>query len=128
MKTLYPAIFNYFQTEIPSVSLFNTEAIEGTAFPYVVFTILPGAPADTLGEKLESGIIQFNVYSNSPTIEEAMNIQQYIWDAFDDSDFAITDYTLDSIMRLPGIVTKEINNGVKIWNLTIQYEYIIGKN
>lgn len=132
MKQLIQAIYDHFDSNVVGhTSLYNTLADDDAVFPYVVMSIIPGAPDDTFSEQSETGIVQFTIYSDSPSSEEALDIRTSIQTAFDYKpnypDLVMADYILIWFAREPGTITKMEVKGNQVWQVTIQYSFIIQK-
>lgn len=136
MEALINAITAYFDVSVSGhTKLYDTIADKGAVFPYVVFNLIPGAPNDTLSESsagevgIETGIVQFNIYSDAYSIATAAAIKRLIHTAFDYvDDISITDWSLISFERGIGGRTKEVVNGEQVWTIMVQYEFTVGKD
>jgi hypothetical protein len=70
--------------------IFFDEAPEGSEFPYVVFSIVTDAQADTFKSKLEDITIQFSLYSISKGLTEITGMLADLKALFDDAVLTIT--------------------------------------
>ena len=131
MKQLTEAIYTHFNANVVGATkLYNTLAPEDATFPYVVLLIIPGSPDDTLTESsdgyvgIETGIIQFTIYSREKLPDEAYAIQASIHAAFDYTrELTMADYNLPKCKRGIGIITKEEVQGKLAWKLMTQYDF-----
>ena len=120
------AIKSHFDDNTEGATLYTVQAPLSAVMPYVVLTILPAKPEDTLTESIEAGIIQFSIYSSSATAEEALDLQSDLQDAFDyseDNVFDTTNYLLVSMERENGNLTMEEDEGKRVWSVMTQYFY-----
>jgi len=124
MKQFMKAVYDHFNANVKGVTLYNTQALKEAEFPYGVMTFIPGVPADTSTYRVETGILQFNVYSNKDLITEILEIRESIQKAFDHARkevIPMADHILESCQRDIGIISKEET----IWYVMIQYTYRI---
>jgi len=131
MKQLTEAIFTHFNTNVVGATkLYNTLASEGAVFPYVVLLIIPGPPDDTFTESsdgyvgIQTGIIQFTIYSSERLPDEAYDIQTSLHAAFDYTrELTMADYNLPKCRRGIGVILKEEIKGKQVWRIMTQYDF-----
>lgn len=74
--------------------IYLDEAPEGTEFPYIVFSIVTGAPDRTFTEYYTDTLLQFSLFSTSASAAEITTIYAALKALFDEHPFSITASTL----------------------------------
>jgi hypothetical protein len=106
--------------------IYFDEAPEGTAFPYVIFSIVTDSQADTFKSKLEDVTIQFSLYSTSKGLTEITGMFANLKTLFDDAVLTITANTQVMIARqylttmFDDITTTEGTVGLRHWAVDYQ--------
>jgi len=79
--------------------IFFDEAPQGSEYPYVVFSIVTDAQADTFKDSLEDVVIQFSLYSISKGLSEITDLYADLKTLFDWCELAITGHYHIVMMR-----------------------------
>lgn len=120
-EPLFNAIFNRFAaTPVAEelTALYNTEASDKAIFPYATVA-LPTSSADwTFTENSEVCIIQFSLFSETPTCEEILDGATALKAAFDFFDLNVDGYETISLVRLNASLFRV----KKKWHWTVTYQ------
>jgi hypothetical protein len=127
MKEIFTALYSRFTASTAlhaAVSdLYNTEAKEEAVFPYIVMSIVDNSPDTDSSQNWENYLVQFNIFSNSPSSQEIDNIFTLLkgvtdlGTGFDFYNLAISDYDTVVLKRKGSNLTKEEG----IWKLNVLY-------
>ncbi|MCK5601958.1 hypothetical protein KAR91_08820 [Candidatus Pacearchaeota archaeon] len=132
MKNLFESIYAHYLTDPLSSSLtdlYNTEADDDSVYPYAVFSMISNVADFTFEEDFEDVLIQFNLYSDTSSVEEISDLFELLkgdtslGEGFDFKDLNITDYGAVSLVRQNATLIKE----EKIWGYSIVYEFKLEK-
>lgn len=134
MKNFLKAIidrFNAGQIAAVATKLYNTEAERTAVFPYVVFTV-DNIQDLTFSERFEDFTIQFDIYSDKPSVEEVCDLFELLTDAdlggFDFVDLDITGFTSISLRRENSHLAKWDIEGKLVWDWYVIYRVKIQRN
>lgn len=70
--------------------IFLDQAPENSEFPYIVFFVVSGVPADTFTDAITETVIQFSIFSTSLSVVEMTGIYANLRSLFDDCSLSIT--------------------------------------
>jgi hypothetical protein len=73
--------------------IYLDEALEGDAFPYVVFSIVACTPDDTFKNKLDDILIQFSLFSTSKGATEITTMYNNLIAILDDAPLSVTGFS-----------------------------------
>lgn len=79
--------------------IFEGEAPDGAAFPYVVFMIVAGSPNDNFTDLIDEIMIQFSLYSISKGLTEITGIYENLKTLFDYCALSISGYSHIGMLR-----------------------------
>jgi len=100
MNNLFTAIYTRWTAAMGGRTLYNTEAKAEAAFPYATVTLVSDVADWTFTEDFEDCLVQFNLFSDTPTCEEVGLAFEALKSAFDKHDLTITGYETVSFSRL----------------------------
>ena len=103
-------------------ALYNEEAPEQKANPYVVFHELSSKPEYTFSTSFEDTLMQFNIYSD--TVTELDSVYEKLKTLFDMCQLSITGYTLVFMVRQQSR-RMHIEN---YWQRIVEYKMYMEKN
>jgi len=136
MKAFLKAIIDRFKADPMAASMIGglhlVEAPAGTAFPYMSFNV-DNVQDWTFSELFENGTIQFDIYSESPTIVEIADLYALVTGnrdidtGFDFADLTISGYLPISLVRENSKLLKWEVEGKTVWNWMIVYRFKIQK-
>lgn len=69
-------------------------APDGAQFPYVVFFVVASTPEDTFKNDIDDTLVQFSLFSASPSATEITTMYGYLKAIFDDAALSISGDTL----------------------------------
>lgn len=124
MKDLFEAIYSKFDNhpELKGLvtDMYLTEAPQGTAFPYIVYSLVSNVPHWTFTEDFENALIQFNIFSEKTSATETLDIQKLLFACYDWQvlNFGVTPAYYSIYLK------RELNRLVRvdnIWQAVIQY-------
>jgi len=128
MKPLVEAIYTLFTTA-PYSDLYNAvggrlylgEALQSTAYPYVVFKVVADNPEKYFGDTvIEDILIQFSLYSRNTSAVEVNDLFTYLKTLFDDCALTVTGYTHVSMARQDANLLRDAENN--LWHYAVDYE------
>jgi len=139
MKNFYTALMTYFNalsggshnafyTDIGG-RLYNTYAPEGATLPYAVFQHISSRPADTFTETMDEILLQFSIFSASPSSSEVLTAMDDLKSLFDNCAFAVEEATIVRFSRGGEGLTSEIYETVdglqRGWHYYVEYEVLL---
>jgi hypothetical protein len=134
MKNFFKAIMDRYaagQVAARATKLYNTEAEPDAVFPYIVFST-DNTKDWTFTEEFEDFLIQFDIYSDQPSVEEVSDIFDLLTDrtkgGFDFVDLTITGFVPVRCQRENSRLMKWDINGKLVWNWFVVYRIRIQKN
>ena len=101
-EPLFDAIYNrYLATPFAAeiTALYNTEAPEEAVMPYGTFSLPSDVQAWTFTETSEKCIVQFNLFSETPTCDEILDAAVALKAAFDFFPLVVVGFTTVSMTR-----------------------------
>ena len=102
--------------------LYDTEAPQGTAFPYGVFQLISETDEHTFTDIKENCILQFKIYSNVSTSSVELDLLlKKLLAAFNYCTLTVTDYTFLK-MQKENIIKNKIDG---IWEYLILFRIIL---
>ena len=111
--------------------LYNTYAPDGTTFPYAVFQHISSRPEDTFTEKIDDVLIQFTIFSTSPSSSEVHTAMQNLKTLFDDCTFSVIDSTIVEFRRGgEGLTSEEfetVDGLQRGWSYYVEYSVVVQK-
>lgn len=136
MKNLTTAIFSKcsagtsFYTDIGG-RLYKGRAPEGAAFPYAVFFVVSDVPDDTFKDNIEDVLIQFSLFSSTPSSGEIEDMFAHLKALYDDCVLTITGNTLIWMIRgVAQLLSEEETtpSGTQnVWHYTVDYSIVMEK-
>jgi len=130
MKEFFKAIMDKFaagQVAASVSALYNTEAKPSAVFPYIVFSV-DNNQDWTFTEQFEDFAVQFDIYSDTPSVEEVSDIFDLLTSCYDFVDLTITGYQPISMQRENSRLIKWDVEGKLVWNWSVTYKVKIQKN
>jgi hypothetical protein len=79
--------------------IYESEAPAGAEYPYVVFSVIAGAPEDNFTDAIDELVVQFSIYSISESSSEIAAIYQYLKNLFDYGALTISGYSHIGMIR-----------------------------
>ena len=134
MVDLFVALGVWFDADPISglvTKLYNTEADDKTAFPYITMS-LPSVASDwTFTEEFENILVQFNIFSDDPSPAEVCAIFEALkgdkdavpQTGLDFRDLSINNFGSVSMTRGPATLLREN----RIWQYNVVYELVLEK-
>jgi len=102
--------------------LYDTEAPQGTAYPYGVFQLISQTDEHTFSDVKENCIVQFKIYSNISGSSVAIDlILKQVLAAFNYCTLTVDDYTFLK-MQKENIIKNKIDG---IWEYLILFRIIL---
>jgi len=101
MNALFTAISTRWTAAMAGRTLYNTEAMEEATFPYATVTLVSDTADWDFSDDFEDCLIQFNLFSETPTCEEVGLTFAALKAAFDKHDLVIAGGETISLERLP---------------------------
>ncbi len=137
MKNFYTALVTYFNLETDGAHnsfyndiggrLFNSEAPEGTEYPYCIFHHIVDTQIDTFDSYIDNIIIQFSIFSNKSSSVEVHDAMSHLKNLFNDCSLAISGGTMVSFYRTSDGLEREevITQGEQaIWHFHCDYNAV----
>jgi len=95
MKNLATAIYSRATSGATLMGLvgsrfYEDEAVEGTQYPYIVYSIIDSPKDRTFTEIFRNTTVQFSIYSTSKSTTEVKDIYAELSSRFDECDLTIT--------------------------------------
>ena len=104
--------------------LFHYEAPQDTALPYGVMFIVSDVPQLTFTEEGENYLVQFNVFSDTRSHTEILDIESKMKTVFDLAEITVSGYNHIYMLRTMSTVFRVENE----WQLTMTYRCEIQKS
>lgn len=121
---LFDALYARWVARMGTPLLYNTEADDEAVFPYGTFTLVGNTPDWTFSEDFEDCFIQFNLFSETTTCEEASDLFEALKSAFDKFDLVVDGHETISLVRgVANLVRVD-----KKWQYIVNYELNIQKD
>lgn len=127
MIEFWAGIHNYFFESAKTAALralligglWNVEAPKGTSFPYATFDLITDTPNHFASGKnfIEDCLIQFNIFSDTVSAKELLDIFDALIACFDFENITITNYVVRSCVRENAVKLKVDN----IWQMNVRY-------
>jgi len=130
MKTLFESIYAHYAEDpiADSVNgIYNTEAPPNAAFPYIVFSLVSDIQETSMSSVIENCLIQFNIFSNTNSSEEACDIFELLkgdvneGEGFDFYELLVDNYTNMVLRREQSFLTRDS----KIWQYNVVYRIML---
>jgi hypothetical protein len=124
IKELFIAIYAKYNaaTDLKAVltgGLYKEDAPEGTALPYAVFSLGDEGDEDTFDKRHPTYIIQFNIYGNSATPNQVLDIYAELDAVYRDQALTLTNYYHHGTSFESGNPTTDPVDGYKQY--TVEY-------
>lgn len=125
MNDLFKAIYAKFNssTGVGSLeanltgSLHNTQAPQGTEYPYAIFYLISDIPHWTFDATMENALIQFNIYDETSSVENVGNLYGQLKTLYDDTTLNIDNYHSIYMKR----EFSNLEQFSEIWQYVCQY-------
>jgi len=106
--------------------LWNSQAPEGTSYPYAVFYLISNVPSHVMeGEftnyKYENPLIQFSIYDDDTAQDTVEDIYDKLTDLFDEATLTLTNYTTVNFTREFDHLEKIRGESGSYWQYVVQY-------
>jgi len=131
MIEFWRAIDGYFRSDVKTLAfrslltggMWNTEAEQGTAFPYGTFEVITDTPDHFASGNnyIENVLLQFNLFSNDKSQVEVLNLLGALIDCFDFKIIPVAEYTVKSCVR-ENVIPLRIDN---VWQMNIRYRILL---
>lgn len=118
MNALFTAIATRWTAMMAGRAIYNTSAMEEATLPYATMTLVSDTSDWTFAEDFEDCLIQFNLFSGTPTCEEVGLTFEALKIAFDKHDLAIEGGEIVSLERIPGANLVHIDS---VWQYIVTY-------
>jgi hypothetical protein len=129
VNVLFEAIYNKFDADAALkaavTDLYNTTAPQDTDFPYLVMLLVTSSHEWTFNTDLEDANIQFSIYSNESSPEEAGDIFELLKTCFDDAILTITGW--DNFFMVRQSPSNLIRTPDDVWHYIVNYRVRIQK-
>ena len=128
MQALFTGVYKKFNDDITGLKtsvtgLYLDRALQGTAYPYIVYHKISGRPDWTFTEDMENTLLQFNIFddhSSSTTVNDIFKKFKAVYDWC----------SLDIVGWNSIYMKRELDNLTRdndIWNYFVQYRLEIQK-
>ena len=128
MKEIQEAIINKYEGDDTIVTLttglHNTEAPQGSEYPYIVFSFPSGIPDWTFSDDQREFVVQFKIHDNSRTVVNVNLIYAALHNLFDWCELTIEDWHLTYMKEILEFLVRVDDK----WQYVIQYRIRIEKN
>lgn len=136
MKNLTTAIFSKMTSSTDLYAdiggrLYKGRAPEGAAYPYIVYMVVSDMPWKTFSEDYEDVLIQFSLFSISPSSTEVEDMFTHLKSLYDECSLSITGATLVWMKRQNAILMVEDHTTPtgtqQAWHYSVEYEVLTSK-
>lgn len=121
MQVLFEAIYSKFSNDNDLsgavTGMYLTEALQGTAYPYIVYHKISGVPDYTYTEDMENVLIQFNIYDSNSSSATINDIYTKLTALFDWCTLSVSGW--DSIYMKREL--DELTRANDIWRYLVQF-------
>ena len=134
MKTLFEGIYTQFKAsdalEASVTGLYNTKAKPNATFPYIVYSLVSAVTDWDMGNNTYKDVmIQFNIFSDTPSSEEARDIFDLLEGDVDaGTGFNFFNLSVDNyntlIMSPDTAILTQVD---KIWQYNVTYNVLLNK-
>ena len=128
MQVLFTGVYKKFNDDITGLKtsvtgLYLDRALQGTAYPYIVYHKISGRPDYTYTEDMENVLIQFNIYDDNSSSTTINDIYAKLT--------ALFDWCTLTVLGWNSIYMKEefgyLENMNDVWNYMVSYRLEIQK-
>lgn len=131
MIEFWQAIDTYFKSSTKTLAfrtlltggMWNVIAEEGSSFPYGTFDVITDTPDHFASGNnyIENILLQFNLFSNTKSQVEVLNILGELIDCFDFANMIVENYVLKSCVR-ENVIPFKVDN---VWQINVRYRILL---
>jgi len=128
MQVLFTGVYKKFNDDITGLKtsvtgLYLDRALQGTAYPYIVYHKISGRPDYTYTEDMENVLIQFNIYDDHSSSTTINDIYKKLTALFDWCVLTVEGWNSIYMKRELDILTREND----VFNYMLEYRLEIQK-
>lgn len=132
MKQLTTAIFGKLAGSALNTAiggrLFKGRAPEATVYPYAVFYLVSDTPADTFTDKIDNVLVQFSLFSETPSSSEVEDLYTHLKTLYDDCSLTVAGRTVIWMVRENAMLMVEDDTtpagAGQVWHYAVDYNII----
>ncbi len=123
MNALLTALYTKFNNDSTlknSVTgLYTSAAPQKIDFPFIVMSIISDVPDDAFSARVDKFRVQFSIFSDEPSPEEAGTIFGYLKTCYDYCSLSISGWSHIAMRRLSAFLTRDPEEK---WQYVVDYE------
>lgn len=134
MNALFQAIYNKYNSDTAhgaytnvSGRFYHNNAPQKSDLPFIVYFAVDDINEVDFGEEKEDFLIQFNIFSQNNSAEEAGNILTNLKSLFDECDLTVTDWRHVYMQRARVIPNNDFSQVPPVHGYSIDYNILIEK-
>ena len=128
MQVLFTGVYKKFNDDITGLKtsvtgLYLDRALQGTAYPYIVYHKISGRPDWTFTEDMENILLQFNIFDDHSSSTTINDIYAKLTTLFDWCSLTVAGWNSIYMKR----ELDNLNRSNDIWNYFVQFRLEIQK-